>query len=136
MKKYMVVGVGAFIFVVVVGFAYWVLNARTSDAPSETNATAGTTTDIVADGIIIKDKPGFKKGGWYFEYIKSGSVETIPIMFSSISMCSWKEASGRCKPSAFVNGRKAHIEGIDLSGSIGVVHLTFTEAPDSVAESP
>ena len=94
---------------------------------TEDAAASQTHVNFAGDGILIKNKPGLKQGGWYFEYAESGSTYTIPIMFSEISMCAWQETAGRCNPSVFIEGRKAHIEGVDLDGAIGVVKLTFTE---------
>lgn len=107
--------------------AYWLFFASMSGAENNVPSSA-LKKDFSAEGVVVKDKPGFKEGAWYFEYSNAGTPETVHILFSKISTCAWKETSGPCKPSLFVNGRKARIEGIVLEDAIGVMRLTFTES--------
>lgn len=122
---YLAIVVAAVIIVAGAG-AYWFYFRPVPETPKNSAPTAKVVANFSTDGTIVKDKPGFKEGAWYFEY-ESGKTETVHIVFSRISVCAWKETSGLCKPSVFVNGRKAHIEGTQLDNAIGVLKLTFTE---------
>ncbi len=127
MKRIVIIGCAALVLGIAAAGAYWFLMNDSSEAGGD--ATPATKEEkFAADGIILKDKPGLKKGGWYFEY-GSGTPQVIPILFNSASTCAWRETSGLCKPSVFINGRKARIEGVNLEEGIGVTILTFTEPP-------
>lgn len=108
--------------------AYWFFPSLFSAGAGDTPLAPQEEINFSESGTVVKDKPGLKQGGWYFEY-GSGTPKVVPILFSSISTCSWQEKSGRCKPSVFVNGRKARIDGVQLDAGVGVVRLTFTEPP-------
>ena len=123
---YLAIVVAAVIIVAGAG-AYWFFFRPIPETSNTSAPSATLEANFSGDGMIVKDKPGFKEGAWYFEYDNSGKTETVHIVFSRISVCTWKETSGLCKPSVFVNGRKAHVEGTRLDDAIGVLKLTFTE---------
>ncbi|MBI5456963.1 hypothetical protein HY969_04480 [Candidatus Kaiserbacteria bacterium] len=126
MRTYIMAGgVAAAVILAVVAFIMFAPQKSTDAKEAKVRAT------FSADGVITKDKPDLRKGGWYFDYEKDGQMVTAPILFSEISVCAWLDSSGKCKPSTFIKGRKAHIEGMDLGeGAIGVVRLTWSEAPN------
>lgn len=121
-KRYLVALIVALVAVAIGGSAAFFLFGTASDS--------GTKILYEVDGRLVKDAPGHPKGGWYFEYDQLGTMYTIPLWFSDASMCAWQDSAGRCKPSVFVNGRAAHLEGIDIGeGRVGVTKLTFSESP-------
>lgn len=89
---------------------------------------------VVIDGKLTRN--GVVDGPWRVASIEEGAVSsTLELSFDENSICAYEERSGRCKPSVFIEGRGARVEGDFVGATLYVQRLTFTEPPPEKARN-